>query len=333
MSRVKTFDSTGVDPGGKIYAGDLNAIQDHYADLFNLLQSIGVLQVTVGENGLIISRFAAGVLGVSGAIRATAKVNAVAGFQVNGADLASTHLSDSASLARTSSLTGIMPTGAIIPYAASTPPSGWLLCDGSAISRTTYAALFNLLNADGLKYGIGDGSTTFNIPDLRGRIPVGKNAATFNALGLAGGEETHTLALGEMPVHTHTGTTGTESVGHTHSGTTGTESNDHVHAGTTSSAGGHSHTVGAVEPPGSVVDNGLPNVTGAFLATALSTSVAGAHTHTMTTGGRSSVHTHAFTTGGVSATHTHSFTTGQAGSGAAHNNLQPYLVTQYIIKI
>lgn len=70
------------------------------------------------------------------------------------------------------------------------------MCDGSAVSRTTYATLFTAI---GTAYGTGDGSTTFNIPDLRGRIAVGKNAATFSTLGATGGEETHTLTTPEIP--------------------------------------------------------------------------------------------------------------------------------------
>jgi len=62
------------------------------------------------------------------------------------------------------------PTGSVQAYAASTAPSGWLLCDGSQVSRTTYATLFALI---GTTYGVGDGSTTFNIPDMRERIPIG----------------------------------------------------------------------------------------------------------------------------------------------------------------
>src|SRR3990167_8065526 len=94
----------------------------------------------------------------------------------------------------------VMLTGAILQYGAAYPPSGWLLCDGSAVSRTTYAALFAVI---GTTYGAGNGSTTFNVPDLRGRIAVGSGTgtaygATAKTLGSTpnsgvGGEETHTL--------------------------------------------------------------------------------------------------------------------------------------------
>lgn len=64
--------------------------------------------------------------------------------------------------------------GLVLPYAGSTAPTGWLVCDGSAISRTTYADLFTLISTT---YGVGNGSTTFNIPDLRGRMPIGVGTA------------------------------------------------------------------------------------------------------------------------------------------------------------
>lgn len=63
-----------------------------------------------------------------------------------------------------------MPTGSVIPYAGKSAPDGWLLCDGAAVSRTTYADLFAVI---GTTFGSGDGSTTFNLPDLRGRVAVG----------------------------------------------------------------------------------------------------------------------------------------------------------------
>lgn len=74
-----------------------------------------------------------------------------------------------------------IPAGAIMPYGGSTAPGGWLLCDGSAVSRTTYATLFGIM---GTAYGVGDGATTFNLPDLQGRAPVGKGTHTdVDALG------------------------------------------------------------------------------------------------------------------------------------------------------
>ncbi len=97
------------------------------------------------------------------------------------------------------------------PFAGSAAPSGWLLCDGAAVSRTQYAALFAVI---GTTYGAGDGSTTFNLPDLRGRVPVGLDnmggasanrvtAAQADSLGGAMGEETHVLTIAEMPSHSH----------------------------------------------------------------------------------------------------------------------------------
>ncbi len=68
-----------------------------------------------------------------------------------------------------------VPVGGQIPYAGSSAPTGWLLCDGSAVSRSTYAALFAIA---GTAYGVGDGSTTFNLPDKRGRVSVGAGTGT-----------------------------------------------------------------------------------------------------------------------------------------------------------
>lgn len=110
--------------------------------------------------------------------------------------------------------TGI-PEGSVIPYAGSAAPSGWLLCFGQAVSRTTYAALFAAI---GTVYGTGDGSTTFNLPDMRGRIAAGvdnmggtaANRVTSGGsgisgttLGNAGGAETHTLTTAQLASHTH----------------------------------------------------------------------------------------------------------------------------------
>lgn len=89
-------------------------------------------------------------------------------------------------------------------------PRGWLLCNGQAVSRTTYANLFNVI---GTTYGVGNGTTTFNIPDFRGRVMVGRDAGagrltTNNLLGSSGGAESHTLTIAEMPSHNHGNATG-----------------------------------------------------------------------------------------------------------------------------
>jgi microcystin-dependent protein len=97
----------------------------------------------------------------------------------------------------------LVPTGTLLDFAGSTAPTGFLLADGSAINRTTYAALFGVI---GTIYGIGDGSNTFNLPDARGRtvIGVGQGSGLTNrALAANGGEESHALSIAELASHTH----------------------------------------------------------------------------------------------------------------------------------
>lgn len=98
--------------------------------------------------------------------------------------------------------TGV-PSGTVTDYAGTTAPTGWLLCDGSAVSRSTYSALFTAISTT---YGAGDGSTTFNVPDVRGRVSVGAGAGsglTSRTLGSSSGSETHALTGSESPSHTH----------------------------------------------------------------------------------------------------------------------------------
>ena len=115
-----------------------------------------------------------------------------------------------------SAITALMPAGLVLPYAGSSAPTGYFLCDGSAKSRTTYATLFGIL---GTTYGAGDGSTTFELPDLRGRVIAGQDdmggssadrltgltgGVDGDVLAATGGVETHTLSVAEIPARTHT---------------------------------------------------------------------------------------------------------------------------------
>lgn len=105
--------------------------------------------------------------------------------------------------------------GMIIPFAGSSAPTGFLLCGGQAVSRNTYATLFGII---GTTYGVGDGSSTFNLPDLQGRVIAGKddmsgssaNRLTDQAGGLngdtlgdTGGSETQGLSIAQLPSHSH----------------------------------------------------------------------------------------------------------------------------------
>ena len=92
----------------------------------------------------------------------------------------------------------VMPVGCVIPFAGAAAPTGWLLCQGQAVSRTTYAQLFSVI---GTTYGSGDGSTTFNLPDMRGRVAVGSDANWGCAAKR--GETAHTQLLTEMAEHYH----------------------------------------------------------------------------------------------------------------------------------
>lgn len=107
---------------------------------------------------------------------------------------------------------GYTDPGVILPYGGQSPPSGWFLCDGSAVSRAGFSALFSVI---GTSFGAGDGSTTFNLPNLMGRTPIGNGAGsglTPRSVGDSGGEEAHELSEAEIPSHNHTKT----DAGHFH---------------------------------------------------------------------------------------------------------------------
>lgn len=97
------------------------------------------------------------------------------------------------------------PTGTVSAFAGSAAPTDYLLCDGTVVSRTTYATLFSVISTT---YGAGDGSTTFKLPDLRGRVVAGMGGSLLSgtdAVADVGGAKDHTLSINEMPAHDHGG--------------------------------------------------------------------------------------------------------------------------------
>jgi len=111
--------------------------------------------------------------------------------------------------------TDLCPVGSIIMYGAASAPTNWLLCDGAAVSRTTYADLFTAI---GTTYGSGDGSATFEVPDMQSRFPVGYDGGSSYALAATGGATTDTptlsgtntgttLSASQIPAHQHGGVT------------------------------------------------------------------------------------------------------------------------------
>jgi microcystin-dependent protein len=193
---------------------------------------------------------------------------------------------------------GVHEPGDLKPTARSAAPGGWLLCQGQAVSRVTYATLYAAI---GTAFGEGDKSTTFNIPDGRGRAmigagePVGAAGATSHALGSKGGEETHTLTTAELASHLHS----VNDPGHLHS------VNDPGHSHTTqgSSAGPLLEAIG--KPPSTSSGSNDAALAGGALTSGVNISL-------NTAGTNISLNT--------------------SGSGTAHNNLQPFFTGNWLIK-
>ena len=196
----------------------------------------------------------------------------------------------------------VVPTGSLFPYAGSSAPTGYLLCDGSSVSSTNYLALHAVIsNTYGGSAYTGGSGLSFNLPDLRGRFPMGAGvgsglnasgsgaisgtAQTARTRGQWGGEETHLLSTSEMPSHNHNGAT--------------------------QGAGSHYHTFG--KPALSYVS---PNGT-----TTVSVPSGTMHRFSDSDGTNDT---------DTAANHTH--TIDSQGGGSRHNIVPPFVVLNYIIK-
>ena len=201
------------------------------------------------------------------------------------------------------------PVGSIICFAGDYAPNGFLLCNGSEVSRSTYSRLFSVI---GTRYGAGNNSTTFNLPNLDGKVVVGKDIGQpeFNVLGETGGAKTHLLTTSELPAHTHTHTMDS--------------SGSHEHTGTLSTEGSHRH---AQEDFVLNFDTYL-YFFGGLRAARTRTDVTQSTAFT----GFEGAHSHALTIS-PGGGHTHEVEIGDTGESVPHNNLQPYITLNYIIKI
>lgn len=199
----------------------------------------------------------------------------------------------------------------------------WLLCDGRAVSRTTYSDLFVAI---GTAYGAGDDSTTFNLPDFRGKSPLCVN--TSRIIGTEIGQETVAISVLEMPSHAHSGNT-TAAGGHQHLATV-SEGGSHSHVGSADSDGNHSHSL-PDHGAGFTIGTLNPWTTRTSSLGYTSTSSRSAHSHTATIV-QDGNHSHTISVV-ASIHHRHTATLSSVGRGEGHNNVQPSIVFNAYIKV
>lgn len=233
--------------------------------------------------------------------------------------------------------TGIIPAGVMLPYGGSTAPTGFLLCYGQPVSRSTYSDLFSAI---GTTYGAGDGSTTFNLPDARGRVLAGKDDMGGTAAGVLNVTLSGTTTAGSAVITGLSSTAGLavgmSAIGaNIPSGRT-IASIDSATQVTLSS--GTSVTAGTASIRFGVIDGATLGAAGGGQVHTLTTPQIPAHTHNFDASGNayymlrsSGSGTFGWTSGALPFTST---STGvqSAGGGQAHPNVQPTLITNTIIK-
>jgi len=228
-------------------------------------------------------------------------------------------------------LFNFVPPGTILPYGGATAPAGWLVCDGSAISRTVYPNLFSALST---AWGNGDGSTTFHLPDLRGRFIRGRDAGiardpdrTTRAASNAGGNTGDAVGSVQGNATAKNGlsaSSGNQSADHSHGGQSGGVSANHYHGisgdGYNTLPRANDYNWNSMYNAGGVVpiDDSWTTV-----------QTAPNHSHGGGTGWISENHSHYTTTGGMSASHNHGITVNAGDTETRPLNAN----VNYIIKI
>jgi microcystin-dependent protein len=212
-------------------------------------------------------------------------------------------------MANLQSITQRSEVGAIKPWGKATAPDGYLLCDGTAVSRTTYVDLFGILSTT---YGAGNGSTTFNVPNLQGKTPQGYDGSTYNLAG-TGGANTVTVAVTNNQAATNS-ITNNQSVT-----VTGSISNTSL---TTAQLASHAHGV----PVNAGGDSGAGDTNAIKSRDPAPSPNSGS-------AGSGTGHTHAHTLAGTLAG-TVAVTTALTGAvtAAGTNSFSPYVVVNYIIR-
>jgi microcystin-dependent protein len=281
--------------GSSAQSHALGAVVEHVLDAYTIEQANRYvnLQTTKGDlvshDGTTAQRLAVGA-NQTVLIADTAQASGVKWGQIEANSISSGAISAIAAQVETLISPSGVPAGIITQFAGSTPPSGWFLCNGDPKNTTSESALFAAI---GYTYG-GSGST-FNLPNLKGRVPVGRDSSQgeFDNLGETGGVKEVALDIAQMPLHNH-------SVGTL----------------TVPSSGSHVHTHDAPSP-------GIDGI--------LTRSSLGMSGSVTTTGGGQEFGVGTISSGGD---HPHTITgsTANQGSGSVHTNLQPYIVVNYIIK-
>lgn len=366
-TKVKTFESTGLAPNGRLYAGDLNAIQDHYADQSNYSQEIDAGTYGLGDASIKLMKYGTAEARLSAALRTDGILRGLGGLYAGAFTTAQ----------RDGIGAGSRPYGLVIlntttnqyewnkgsdaapawnamsppvtevavgsvsdwPWAAASVPPWAVLPYGQVISRATYPGLAALAQASGYAYGNGDGSTTFGIPDFRGRSAIGKDdmggtaagrltvaisGISGTSLGAVGGSEGITLSSGQMPAHNHSASDsghahtiydpthvhGVGDPGHAHGGGTDGRGFDNSRPGDNGATGGHTDALGL---------NVYANAGNAN------------HAHGIPAGGTGLYLGYAGTgisVNGASA----AISVANAGGGASHSNIPPVVVVNKIMR-